>query len=176
MKKILLSLLAVITAFTSTGLDVFASEINSTKKEIPHTIIDAKGMTIEELQASLGETRGATDLYYEPVSIVRVDNNDYYSHKEVFRKWFDKGANVIARQILIRAAAGSTTAAVLLPVFSTTYCLIQTSDFYNQEKTYYYSYFNATYDIVDALGNFVERKIFTNLKVSSKVEYKYEIS
>ena len=48
MKKFLLALMAVFTAFSSTGIQAFASE-STKEEEVPHIVIDAQSNKYEQL-------------------------------------------------------------------------------------------------------------------------------
>ena len=149
MKKLLLSALALIMAFTSSGINAFASEMNLKYESIPHIVIDAHGMTMEELQASMPQTRGATDEYY---SLKRIYNEEPVFKGETvdkWSKWSEKGSNVVSTSIAVVLCGHPALMATNLYAWNDQMIEIKESKIYTREDTYYYYLADADYEIKD---------------------------
>lgn len=167
MKKFLLALMAVFTAFSSTGIQAFASE-STKEEEVPHIVIDAQGMTMEELQETMVQTRAATDEYYSLKSLTYT-GSEYLGHRESFKEWIDAGTYLITKAIASVKFNNKAAQAVVEQVWTYTQTKITESKTYSRVNEYYYRSASATYDITDALGNKLRTQTYTNLKIATKV-------
>lgn len=168
MKKIKRLLVLAMSLCMTVGL----LTIPTHAEEIETIVIDGPTMTLEEVQEDI-KTRGASDEYYELISI-NYTSGDIYYKSEKNSVWIDAGSTVVNIATATIGYAFPVSGWVTSVTFSTvsTY-LISKSKYYDRVTDHYYKKADMYYKVTNAMGQVVRYQNYTDIKVPSKKVYSY---